>query len=413
VNDGGGVGWTFLVARGRHQGFRPVLAPDFLVRADRQHLLSERVGADGTGSGEASLTRIDDEQDPLTVSFRVEPATADMVDGAEAGRDGVLTDRHGRPLELLYGVVTRGRTAVVGEADLDAAREEALASYRRFRSDEKGFAVQASLGRVLQEAPTVLLSGAGTRWAPQAEPEPGAHVVGAVEATPSGRPVPPRSPAPPRPRTGAVPRPLLAAVPRPGAIGALVGLGILLLAMMLLLDDDVHVTMAVEPDGGRVSCDEGRMLIADIEVDGPMAITYRWGMRNDDGEVVLLPDADEPDRDDETWSGENADEPERNDADLGRQHSADADLRRGPPTDSKTGSENEPTSDRHRDSRWPGLADNPSHNAGDHDFDSPGKTQVTYPVRFPVPDATYVLEVTNMADAERTTSELQLDCRRN
>jgi hypothetical protein len=388
VNDEG-VGWAFLVARGRHKGFRTLLAPDFMVRAHRQYLLSERVGEDRAGSGETSVVRIDDEREPLTISFRAEPAVAEMINSAPADRDGVLTDRHGRPLELLYGIVTRGHTGPVGEGDLDLARAEALASYRSFRSDEDGFAVRAAKPRVLQEAPTVLMSGAGasTRWPPP--PEPVAQIVGPAEA-----PRPVRTPAvPPGPGDRVVVHPLLAAVRRPVVIASLALLGIVLVAMRML-DEDVHVTLTIEPDGSRVSCDERRTLVADIEVDEPMEITYRWRLQKDDGELVPLPDTgaeespDEPDQDNATGRpagvrpSEDAAEPERSDSEPW--------LQKTPP---KSGRKHD--------------------NEGGHDFDRAGSTQVKYSIESSAPNATYVLEVTNTdSDARPISEQLKIDCQR-
>jgi hypothetical protein len=59
--------------------------------------------------------------------------------------DDPLTDQHGRPLDLLYGFVSRGTVAhEVDEADLRSAEDEALDAYRRFLADENGSGVQTS-----------------------------------------------------------------------------------------------------------------------------------------------------------------------------------------------------------------------------------------------------------------------------
>lgn len=63
------------------------------------------------------------------------------VDGgttAESGQgDGLVTDEHGRPLELLYGFICRaGGIREVHEDDFKEALEQSLQAYRRFLADE-------------------------------------------------------------------------------------------------------------------------------------------------------------------------------------------------------------------------------------------------------------------------------------
>jgi hypothetical protein len=148
----GAAGWAFLVARGTRKGYRAVLAPDFLVTNRRHDLLTERVG--GTASdASTTIEHIADEAvGDLTVTYRVEQARADELAEAQ-NHDGqdVLLDQHGRPLELLYGLVTTA-PVTVGRDDLRRARAEAVDSYRQFLADEDSADVQSSAAFRLSEA---------------------------------------------------------------------------------------------------------------------------------------------------------------------------------------------------------------------------------------------------------------------
>jgi hypothetical protein len=146
------AGWAFLVARGTRKGYRTVLAPDFLVQDRRHTLLAEQVGS-ATSDDRTTRQHITDEMlGHLTVTYRVEPAlTAELVDSPTHDGNEVLLDQHGRPLELLYGVVTTTPVSAGGH-DMARARTEALISYRRFLADEENTDVQPSRLFILDEA---------------------------------------------------------------------------------------------------------------------------------------------------------------------------------------------------------------------------------------------------------------------
>jgi hypothetical protein len=167
--------WPFLVARGRRVGYRVVLAPDFLVRDGQHHLLAEHVGAGPTGPDGRSVVEVPATGlGPLLVTYREESAAAaELLPGSEPD---TLRDRHGRPLELLYGVVTAGPPEPVGDRDLAEARDAAIEAYRRFLADEEGADVQPSPG----------LEPVGAPPRPRVPP-----------AALPARPVPARRPAPP------------------------------------------------------------------------------------------------------------------------------------------------------------------------------------------------------------------------
>lgn len=135
-------GWPFLVARGRHSGFRTILAPPFLVEASLHHLLAESTGiADMGPDGSRIVNRDAAELGPISIGY-----TSRRVDAADAGATGQPpTDEHGRPLEIVYGIVSRNLIrGPLDAADLHTAGEQALKSYRAFLDAEDRHAVERS-----------------------------------------------------------------------------------------------------------------------------------------------------------------------------------------------------------------------------------------------------------------------------
>lgn len=130
-------GWPFLVARGRRRGFRTVLAPEFLIAPRLHGLLADAPATNGHGPGQLQLRpgRVG----PVTVVYRTEVISATDLHAPQ----GSARDEHGRELEIRYGLVFRGRAAAV-DGGLPSARDQALASYRRFLEDEEGFDVERS-----------------------------------------------------------------------------------------------------------------------------------------------------------------------------------------------------------------------------------------------------------------------------
>jgi hypothetical protein len=148
-------GWPFLVARGRERGYRTILAPDFLTERRLHGMLSD--AANGHGPRELEIERPGVGR--LTLVCRTEQVTEAELDG---GRDESLaTDEHGRPLEILYGIVCRGRLGDhVDDGDLGEARAEALASYRRFLAEESSFDVDTSDAFALRGVAAVAVADA-------------------------------------------------------------------------------------------------------------------------------------------------------------------------------------------------------------------------------------------------------------
>jgi len=117
-------GWSFLLAPRRTEGPRAVLAPDFLIERNREWLLIDSVCGDGTPQC-GVVTVEDDELGCLTVVCE--------TDQLALGESVIQADEHGRPLGVLYGVVTLGRCdGGLDEDDLRVARMQSLSTYRRF-----------------------------------------------------------------------------------------------------------------------------------------------------------------------------------------------------------------------------------------------------------------------------------------
>lgn len=152
-------GWAFLVARGRRRGYRTILAPAFVADRNEQGVLTEGVRGDVDRSRPAKIDYVvAPTAGPLTLAYRTHRVTyGDLDDAVE--RDDLVTDDHGRPLDLLYGFVLRARNLDrVDEADLLAAKDQALQAYRRFLADEDAFIVHASQAYALRSPTQVDLS---------------------------------------------------------------------------------------------------------------------------------------------------------------------------------------------------------------------------------------------------------------
>ncbi|HEX8157671.1 MAG TPA: branched-chain amino acid ABC transporter substrate-binding protein [Solirubrobacteraceae bacterium] len=149
-------GWAFLVARGRHASYRTVLAPDFLVDLGRHVVLAESLRGSGVVAGGLHVVTLPDGGfGQATAHYTVNRVTHADIDGPGQG-DELMTDEHGRPLEILYGVLTREPlNGALAEEDLLAARVQALAAYRRFLDTEQEFAVERANASLLRPATPV------------------------------------------------------------------------------------------------------------------------------------------------------------------------------------------------------------------------------------------------------------------
>src|ERR1700730_11400892 len=122
-------GWAFLVARGRHRGYRSLLVPDFLAGTDQSGILTDAVSGDVAASSPPRIKSIKtSSMGEMTVIYRTHRLTysdleraLEAVDKSADGHapDEVVTDEHGRPLDLLFGFVVRDQgISEAREADL-------------------------------------------------------------------------------------------------------------------------------------------------------------------------------------------------------------------------------------------------------------------------------------------------------
>ncbi len=140
-------GWPFLVARGRRTVFRTVLAPQFVFDEGLEGLLA---GSTSDGSTAPRLVNLDEQR--LSIGYVSEGVALAEVEAP--GRAGeVLTDEHGRPIEIRYGIVSRDHLQhPLDPEDLRMARSLALTSYRRLLDDEDGFRRDAATAIALRTA---------------------------------------------------------------------------------------------------------------------------------------------------------------------------------------------------------------------------------------------------------------------
>jgi branched-chain amino acid transport system substrate-binding protein len=145
-------GWPFLVARGRRASYRTVLAPGFLVDENAHHALADATGVselrpDGTRLVEWHHARVG----PFSIGYTSEHLTQADIDPAAADAAEPATDEHGRPLEIVYGIVSQDLlTRPLSAEDLIKARATALSSYRDFLADEGAHGVATSSAFALQ-----------------------------------------------------------------------------------------------------------------------------------------------------------------------------------------------------------------------------------------------------------------------
>jgi hypothetical protein len=248
------------VARGRRRGYRTVLAPDFLTERDLHGVLSESSsGDDLAASRTRTIELVPDGVGAITVSYKTEQLSATDLNGGSAAGNAPPTDEHGRPLEILYGVVARGRlSGPVDGDDWEAARAEALRSYRRFLDEEDGFSVAASRSFALHDVVT-------------AEPLQVDKDAALRAAPDNGRPAQSRRVTHHR-------------------LGPMGGLGLLATAAAIVIaiawqvrpqPSRVAVGIAgvsVQPSSGMVDCAApgALRLTGTIRSNGPATVTYHW-----------------------------------------------------------------------------------------------------------------------------------------
>ena len=124
--------WPFLVSRNRKFGYRTVVAPQFLYDQNLSGILAETAGGDVTERGHANYREI---QGPgfgqITLIFRVVRARENHI-GLDSNVE--LVDQHGRPIDLIEGIVLKGKAwePAVTNNDLQHAHEQIEEAYREF-----------------------------------------------------------------------------------------------------------------------------------------------------------------------------------------------------------------------------------------------------------------------------------------
>lgn len=178
VPDSPPYGWTFLVARGRQQGYQPLLVPDFLAESNEYGVLEQATG----GESGVAITPIHGlAAGDVVLAYRSER----LGSGDVGWLSGPATDQFGRPLDLLYGFVLRGGgISEVDDADLATARAEAIATYRRFLAAESTFVRETSQPFAVRSIPELVLSTTPAHLA-----DPGAAPPEPVAAAPSPSPI--------------------------------------------------------------------------------------------------------------------------------------------------------------------------------------------------------------------------------
>lgn len=264
--DDSASGWPFLVARGRHTDYRTLLAPDFMVERRMHGQLRDKARLDSPAGVQQTI--LDNaEVGALTLLYWSERLVSGDLDGHATNADAPVTDEHGRPLQMLYGLVTRRPpSGPPDERDFAAARAAALTCYRRYLADEDGHDVEASRTFTLH-----------TPLVDPVEPTraPAVRVVGMVEGESAG---------------GGDGRPdgslssLLARYGRVLAAGAVVAVVVVAVASWLLRPrSNIEVRdTRITPAQGDVDCNAPLRfeLNATIRARGDGRVTYRWAPAN-------------------------------------------------------------------------------------------------------------------------------------
>lgn len=139
--------WPFLVSRNKQMGYRPVVAPDFLVNAKSTSVLSDAAGGDITKPGYLMYRQIHNTKEgDLTIIFRVTDAIDD---------NDLLRDSFGRPITWITGFVFRGRLEqiAIGAKDFEKVYGLVSSSFQEFWRVEANFDVHAAPSLIINHSP--------------------------------------------------------------------------------------------------------------------------------------------------------------------------------------------------------------------------------------------------------------------
>lgn len=182
-------GWAFLVARGFEIGYQVLLAPDFLLDGPAAGLLLSEVRGEVPDAGPPQMATV---AAPWGGVAAIVHRTTRLTRGdvGETDRpDASLTDRAGRALVLAYGFVCRDAQVIAPEAqDLQAAREQAVATYRRFWAAGEDFRPETSSAYPVRSGMVPVDVVPATAPSVMATPAWNADPLAGVEAAPDRRP---------------------------------------------------------------------------------------------------------------------------------------------------------------------------------------------------------------------------------
>lgn len=122
---------SFLIGRGVERGHDTILAPANLTRADVEGLARDVPASSSFQTKRLSLP----DAGSVEAVYASETVTGDDVGQA----DSRLVDEHGRPLQIIYGVISPVG-ALPQSGDLQKARSEALDTYAEFLQQEPRWA---------------------------------------------------------------------------------------------------------------------------------------------------------------------------------------------------------------------------------------------------------------------------------
>lgn len=118
--------WPFLITRNKQLGYRPVVAPDFLVQTKSTFILSDAAGGDNTDPDYAIYRQIHStDTGDLTIVFRV----TDAVHNKE-----LLCDTFGRRISWIAGLVFKGRVEElkVTKIQIEKVQDSVLEAFAQF-----------------------------------------------------------------------------------------------------------------------------------------------------------------------------------------------------------------------------------------------------------------------------------------
>ena len=182
-------GWGFLVARGYQAGYQLLLAPEIINTGSDSGLLLGGIQDEVAETAPPRTTVVRLADGPTAVVYRTERLTRAAL-GETDQADAPLLDRAGRPLVLAYGFVCRNVKVVSPDAhDLDVARNQAIATYRRFHASEEDFLPEVSHSYPLRSRVAPL--------APEPSPKQDSRLPAAwtADAMPSRRQLVPPAPS--------------------------------------------------------------------------------------------------------------------------------------------------------------------------------------------------------------------------